>query len=63
MRHMQFTIIGVGKKEVKKGGARVSRDGNELLPAMTTLLPQKYRSRNKEYCKEESQFFGIMISK
>ena len=59
---MQFTIIGVGKKEVKKRGA-LSRDGNELLPAMTTLLPQKYRSRNKEYCKEESQFFGIMISK
>ena len=46
MRHMQFTIIGVGKKEVKKGGARVSRDENELLPAMTTLLPQKCRSDN-----------------
>ena len=22
LRHMQFTIIGVGKKEVKKGGGR-----------------------------------------
>lgn len=29
---------------------------------MTTLLPQKYRSHNNEYCKEESRLFGMIIS-
>ena len=31
MRHMQFTIIGVRKKEVKKGGAGESKQRREWI--------------------------------